>query len=171
MDKIVYKGFLTLAHRESRGKVYDVIMSKPAAAIALLNEDKTGLLLVRQYRPAIQQETWEIPAGMMDVDGECPLECIVRELREEAAVDLDPKRAVKLISYHPQLGSSDHLLHLYYGMVPQMFTNCRQIEGDDEVSEAKWFTPGEIDKMIADGAIVDGKTLLAIYMLATMRID
>lgn len=170
MDKVVYKGFLTLVHRESRGKVYDVVTSKPAAAVALMNMDRTKMLLVKQYRPAIEQETWEIPAGMMDIVGECPVGCVVREVKEETNVIVDPKNVFKLISYNPQLGSSNHLLHLYYGLAEQPYES-KAIEGDDEVSEAKWFTPGEIDRMIDDGTIIDGKTLLAIYMLATMRID
>ena len=54
---------------------------KGAAAVVPVT-DKGTILLVRQYRNALDQETLEIPAGGIE-PGETPLECVTREIEEE----------------------------------------------------------------------------------------
>ena len=58
----------------------EVVRHPGAVAIIALKDQQ--LLLVRQYRYAIAQTTLEIPAGKLDPQ-ELPLDCAVRELREE----------------------------------------------------------------------------------------
>lgn len=53
-----------------------------AAAVVAVNDDGK-LLMVRQYRNALDRETLEIPAGKLDAPGEPKIECAYRELEEE----------------------------------------------------------------------------------------
>ena len=46
------------------------------------------------------KDVWEIPAGMMDVDGEDPCACMVRELQEEAEITVDPTKLKKIVGYY-----------------------------------------------------------------------
>ncbi len=56
------------------------------------------ILLVRQYRKAIEAHTLEIPAGKLDHDGESPLEAAKRELEEEAQLSANEwKKVVDLV--------------------------------------------------------------------------
>ena len=68
------------------GKVvtWDLVKHKGAAAVVPVT-DKGTILLVRQYRNALDQETLEIPAGGIE-PGETPLECVTREI--DVATDL-----------------------------------------------------------------------------------
>lgn len=51
--------------------------------VAILSEnDSLDLLLLKQYRPPIDQVMVEVPAGLID-RGETPEQCAVRELYEE----------------------------------------------------------------------------------------
>jgi ADP-ribose pyrophosphatase len=76
----------TLIHR---GKIATLVklndrweVVEHAAAVAVLVVREGRVLGVRQFRPAIGQETWELPAGLVDA-GESPLEAAERELAEE----------------------------------------------------------------------------------------
>lgn len=160
MDKIVYNGFIQVAHREVNNRTYDVVLSKPAVAICLFNEAHDRILLVKQYRPAIEKTIWEIPAGMMDIDGESPVSCMLRELKEEA--DVETTTVSEMLSYYPLVGCSDHLLHLYCGTAKQTYNS--KIMNDADVTEAQWFSKQGIITMINNGDIIDGKTILAFYL-------
>ena len=65
------------------GKVvtWDLVKHKGAAAVVPVTEKGT-ILLVKQYRNALDQETLEIPAGGIE-PGETSLECVTREIEEE----------------------------------------------------------------------------------------
>lgn len=76
------------------------------AVVALRGED---LLLVRQYRYAIEQETLEIPAGKLDY-GEDPLACAQRELREETG---HRGELTFLGKYYTTSGFTDEAMYLY----------------------------------------------------------
>ncbi len=65
--------------------VRDVLRHPGATAVAAL-DDQGRVLLIRQYRHPVGAYLWEVPAGLLDVPGEDPLECAKRELLEEAGV-------------------------------------------------------------------------------------
>lgn len=85
---------------------------RPLDAVCVLpvtpNDD---VVLVRQFRPAVRARVLELPAGLLDVDGEDPAACAVRELMEETGY-----RAVSvrlLGQLHPSVGHSSELVHLF----------------------------------------------------------
>jgi ADP-ribose pyrophosphatase len=74
----IYEGKILSLYKLENG--YEII--KHQAAVCVLVLDGERVLGVRQQRPAINGETWEIPAGLVD-EGEAPLEAARRELAEE----------------------------------------------------------------------------------------
>lgn len=60
------------------------IVAPPASVMVPVFEDRTTVL-VRQWRPGWWESSWEVPAGTVE-DGEDPLQCARRELREEAGL-------------------------------------------------------------------------------------
>ena len=61
---------------------YELIRKHQAAAVVPVTPDD-DVLLVRQFRPPVRDSLLEIPAGLLDVDGEDALSCASRELLEE----------------------------------------------------------------------------------------
>ena len=63
--------------------VREYVRHPGAVAVAALDDDGR-LCVIQQYRHPVRSFEWEIPAGLLDVDGELPHEAALRELYEEA---------------------------------------------------------------------------------------
>ena len=137
---------------------WDLIDHKGAAAVVAVREDGK-LLMVRQYRNALERETLEIPAGKLDHGpDEDPAECAKRELSEETGYDAEHWQ--KLISIATTPGFSDEIIHLYKAWGLQKFA---QHTDEDEFIGVQAFSPAELRRMVADGELYDAKTLCALY--------
>jgi ADP-ribose pyrophosphatase len=82
-----------------------------AVALDLSQEPEGRVLLVKQYRHPVRRELWELPAGLLDVDGESALATAERELWEEA--DLRASRWDTLVDLLPTPGSSDEAIRIF----------------------------------------------------------
>ncbi|HSS67024.1 MAG TPA: NUDIX hydrolase, partial [Nocardioidaceae bacterium] len=87
------------------------VMEHPGAAAVVALDDDERVLIVRQYRHAAQRRMVEIPAGLLDVDGESPLEAAKRELREEGLTEAASWRP--LFTLTPQPGISTEQVHVF----------------------------------------------------------
>jgi ADP-ribose pyrophosphatase len=74
-------------------------------------DDEGRVVLVRQYRHALRDELWELPAGLIDVEGEPLVAAAARELAEEA--DLRAARWDLLADVHTSPGCSDERIRLF----------------------------------------------------------
>lgn len=74
-------------------------------------DDENRVVLIRQYRPALGSELWELPAGLVDVAGEELPAAAARELAEEA--DLTAREWDLLADVHTSPGCSTELIRLY----------------------------------------------------------
>lgn len=90
--------------------VRDYVDHTGAVAIVALNDDDE-IMMIRQYRHSIRTLNWEIPAGLLDVPGEDPLECAKRELAEEA--DLQAEYWEYLTTLNTTPGGSNEFIHIY----------------------------------------------------------
>jgi 8-oxo-dGTP diphosphatase len=105
-------------------------------AAALTNQDGEILL---QKRPEGRQMAglWEFPGGKVDA-GESPESALVRELKEELGIDVDPKNLVPLTFASEPLEERNLLLLLY---------RCHHWRGEPEAldaTEIRWLRPSEM---------------------------
>jgi ADP-ribose pyrophosphatase len=77
--------------------------------VALDAEDR--VVMLRQYRHAVGEHLWELPAGLRDVDGEPPVQTARRELAEETR--LAAQRWSLLVTQYPSPGFCDELVHVF----------------------------------------------------------
>ncbi|MCU1510093.1 MAG: ADP-ribose pyrophosphatase [Glaciihabitans sp.] len=121
---------LELAIEESevafKGRVWDVrretfdygghpitreFVDHPGAVAVLALDENDNALLIQQYRHPIRMREWELPAGLLDVENEPPLDAARRELAEEA--DLVAEHWTELIDFHTSPGGSNEVLRIY----------------------------------------------------------
>jgi ADP-ribose pyrophosphatase len=91
-------------------EIYHCLGQADYVAVAAITGN--GLVpLVRQYRPAVEAYTWELPAGLVD-EGETPETTCRRELREETGVTAES--VTYLGSYYADTGRLENRLHAFY---------------------------------------------------------
>jgi ADP-ribose pyrophosphatase len=136
-------------------------MEHPGAVAVLAVDDDDRVLSIQQYRHPIQVRNWELPAGLLDVEGEPPLEGAQRELAEEA--DLVAAEWEPLITMHTSPGGSDEVIHVFratgLSAAPEVF--ARSSEEADIV--LRWVALDE-----AVDAVLTGRVHNGIFMAAVL---
>ena len=133
--------------------VRDVVRHCVAAAIVALTENGK-IVLVRQYRTALDRVTVEIPAGKLD-PGEDPLECAKRELKEETGFSAG--RIAYLTTIATSCGFSDELINIY--LATQLSFEGANPD-DDEFLNVDLVPVDELVDAVLDGKIEDAKTVV-----------
>ncbi len=86
-------------------------VAHPGAAAIVAIDDEARVVMIQQYRHPIRHRDWEIPAGLLDIEGEPPIETARRELAEE--VDLVAERMEPLVSIFTTPGGNDEIVHVF----------------------------------------------------------
>jgi ADP-ribose pyrophosphatase len=139
------------------------IVRHGGSAVMLVVDDRDRVLLVKQFRLPAEKDLWEIPAGRLD-PGEKPLQTAKRELMEETGYSA--KKWKKLAAYWPSPGFLSEKMHLF---LATDLTQGKAAPMEDERIEMQWFKKKELAKLIRDGKIEDGKTLLAFLLWRSLR--
>jgi ADP-ribose pyrophosphatase len=139
-------------------KIERAIVRHAGSAVMLAIDDRSRVLLVKQFRLPAEKELWEIPAGRLD-EGEKPLQTAKRELQEETGYQA--KKWKKLAAFWPSPGYVSEKMHVF---LATDLTEGKATPMEDERIETQWFKKKELAGMIRDGKIEDGKTLLAFLL-------
>jgi 8-oxo-dGTP pyrophosphatase MutT (NUDIX family) len=139
--------------------VREILEHPGAVAIAALDADDR-LMVIHQYRHAVRRRLWELPAGLLDVDGEDPLETAKRELAEEAG--LVAADWSTLLDVVPSPGFSDESVRIY--LARGITEVGRPDLGDDEESDltTRWVSLSVAVRMVLSGTIVNAATVAGV---------
>jgi ADP-ribose pyrophosphatase len=128
--------------------------------IAIVARTPEGRIpIVRQYRPAVERFTWELPAGMVD-EGETPEDCCARELQEETG--FAARKVHALGTYAPCTARLSNRIHSF-------FVETGERGASSEVAiDVKLVSPQELGALILSGEFVLQLHIGAV-MLAGLR--
>ena len=136
----------------------EIIRTNHASAVVPVTDDGR-IVLVRQYRYAVDECLWEIPAGMRD-PGEDAAGCAARELTEETGYRAGRIRLLTRLRTTP--GFCDETIELFRADS----LSAGQADPDpNESFELGEFTLEEIGEMICAGEITDAKTISGILLV------
>jgi len=138
------------------------IIEHPGSVGILPLATRDRVLLIRQYRHAIGETIWEMPAGTME-PGETPRECAGRELEEETGYRA--KSLTPLFDCYPAPGYSMELMHVF---LARGLTSAEQKTEEDEIISVKPVTSERAFRMIRSGQIRDAKTICALSYLRAL---
>ena len=132
--------------------------------IAVIAIDAEGrVLLVKQFRKAVEKELLEIPAGGID-PGESPEDAVSREMREETGYL--PRRVERLGGFYSAPGYSTEYLYLYLAtdLIPS-----RLFAEDTEGISLVRVSPAQIPELISSGSICDSKSIAGLLTYLEYR--
>ena len=131
----------------------------PAVAYVLPLLDDGRVVLLRQYRPIVGEELWELPAGTIEA-GESPETCARRELREEAGYEAGRLKPLGEALADP--GLTDERIFLF--VARDLRPVPRALDADEHIRVAP-VPLAEAYRMVEGGAILDAGTLIALFRL------
>ena len=139
------------------------LVRHPGSVVLLPVPEPGSIILIRQYRYAIDRWIWELPAGTLK-PGEDPVAAAARECEEE--IGLAPGRVTRLRGYYPTPGFCDEEM---------IYCRCEDLrppapdstvrKDEDEDLEPRTFTVSEAGALVASGEIVDLKTLAGLTLV------
>lgn len=150
----------TMEVNGERTTTFDYIDHKGASAMIPVDQDGK-ILMVRQYRNAIDSETLEIPAGCLN-PGEDNRACAIRECEEETGYLAGEVH--HLIDIYTTVAFSNEKICIFYttGIQPS-----KQNLDEDEFVSVERYSLEELIAMIYDGRIKDAKTISALLAYKT----
>lgn len=160
-SKILYKGrLLTLRHdkiQTKKGEIaYREIVEHPGAVVILPILNENEIILIKQFRKALEKEIFEIPAGTLE-SGEEPLDCAQRELGEECGYKAG--KLTELLQFYPSPGFCNERMILFEAC--DLEKTSQNLESD-EIIEPFTATREQVKGWVQEGKIIDAKTLVGI---------
>ena len=162
----VFKGKVFSIDRDTvkmpneRTVTVDVV--RHAKSVVLVPVPEPGkVILIKQYRYAVNAHLWELPAGSVD-EGETPDEAARRECHEE--IGLVPSTIVRLAAMYPTPGYCDEEM-VFFRVSGLEETDEEAHVDEDEDIEARTFELRDAREMVRRGEIVDMKTVVALGLL------
>ncbi|MBU1087190.1 MAG: NUDIX hydrolase [Candidatus Omnitrophica bacterium] len=135
------------------------IVKHPGAVLIVPFVNKNKIILLKQYRPVIDQYLYELPAGTLEAN-ESELSCAKRELIEETGYST--KKIKKIGQIYPCPGYSTEKIIFF---TAQDLTTRGNLLEKDEIIQSNIYTKEQINKLFKKGKIVDAKTICALNMI------
>ncbi|MFF2389890.1 NUDIX domain-containing protein [Agromyces sp. NPDC058104] len=142
-------------------------MDHTGAVGVLAIDERDRVLLIKQYRHPIRMRDWEIPAGLLDVEGESPLVGAQRELAEEA--DLVASEWAVLADFAPSPGGSDEVIRVYLARGLQAAPEVFAREAEEAELEVRWVPLDDCVDAVLARRIHNGPLSIAVLAAHAAR--
>jgi len=150
--------------------VRDYIEHPGAVAVLPMNDDGE-VLLIKQYRHPVGMDLWEIPAGLLDIEGEDFLVGAARELAEEA--DLIASDWNVLVDFFNSPGSSSEAIRIYLARgLTEVPHHELHVRTDEEAEiELHWIPLADAVAAVLDGSLHNPSAVVGILAAAAAKAD
>jgi ADP-ribose pyrophosphatase len=160
-DGRIFRAELDTVRLANGRKIRLEVVRHRGSVVLLVQPSADQIILVRQYRYAIDRWIWELPAGSRE-PGEKPALCARRECEEE--VGLTPGSVRRLAALYPSPGFCDEEMVFY--RCTNLRPPTRDVERDvDEQLEPRVFTLAAVRSLIARRQIIDMKTVVGLRLI------
>jgi len=133
------------------------ILRHPGAAAIVAVTDDEEVVLIRQYRHAVGDYLWEIPAGTRDGE-EDPLACARRELTEETG--FTAQSWTELGEMLPAPGYASERIYLY--LARGLGRAAQKLDEDEVITDVTRIPAGQALRWVTDGTLIDAKSAVAL---------
>ncbi len=168
-SKRVYKGRLIRLRvdqvrlPDGRITTREIVGHRGSVAIVALDAHRR-VVLVRQYRKAVETTLLELPAGTLE-PGENPEDCAFRELQEETGYHADALKPLAAFYTAPGYCSE----HLYLYLATDLHRGAAQV-AEDESIEVVLLPLEEAVRLVRQGEICDAKSMVGLLLVAGIEL-
>lgn len=145
-----------------------LVVEHPGAAVVLAVDDEDRVLCLRQYRHPARRRFVELPAGLIDSEGEHGLDVAQRELREEAAYAAAEWQPLATAYSSPGISEERIQYFLARGLRP-VDRGDFVLEHEEADMEVLWLPVDEIVDAVLDGRATDGPLAIAVLAYDALR--
>ncbi|WP_035254768.1 NUDIX domain-containing protein [Agrococcus lahaulensis] len=146
--------------------VREVIVHPGAVAVVALNE-QGEVMLVHQYRHPAGGTLWELPAGLLDLEGEDPLVAAQRELAEET--DLEAGSWRTLVDLSPSGGGSTEMIRVYLATDVRELPDAFARVHEEAAMERRWVPLEEVVEAALAMRLHNATLVSGVLALHAMR--
>ncbi|WP_420368792.1 NUDIX domain-containing protein [Curtobacterium sp. L1-20] len=137
-------------------------------AVAVYAEDEEGrVLVIQQYRHPVRLRDWELPAGLLDMEGEDHLTAAQRELGEEA--DLEAETWEPLVRYNTSSGGSDEFIQIYRARGVRTTESAFEREAEEADIVKRWVPRSEVIDGIFAGRLNNSALVVAALAVEALE--
>jgi len=151
------------------GEVTRQFVRHPGAVAVVALDDDERVCLIQQYRHPVRTLEWEVPAGLLDVEGEPSWVAAARELDEEA--DLRAERWHVLADYFSSPGGLDEALRVYLARdlaeVPEAQRHAR--DGEEHGMPVRWVPLDEAESAVLTGRLHNPSAVVGVLAACAAR--
>ena len=163
--ELAYQGTVLKIYRDTviaNGveEVFDFIHHNGAAAVLPITKDGK-IMLVRQYRNALDRFTLELPAGKVDSPEEPRIDCAYRELEEETGFKTD--KLEYLMTVNTTVALCNEAIDIF--VAKNLIPSKQHLDEDESIDVEIWEVKDLLD-MIYSGKMTDSKTIAAVLAYA-----
>lgn len=152
--------------QDARGRNLEkAIVRHPGAVLIVPVLDANRLVMIRNYRVAVDQRLWEFPAGTLE-PSEPPAEAAARELEEETGYRA--ATVMPLARFYTSPGFADELMHVF--RAEQLQRMGQRLEAGEDI-EVRVVEVEEALRLVDEGELMDGKSIAALLLWCRRRAE
>jgi 8-oxo-dGTP pyrophosphatase MutT (NUDIX family) len=144
----------------------DVVVHPGAVGVVAL-DDQNRVMLIKQYRHPVKEFLWELPAGLLDVEGELALATAQRELGEEAGLQAEKWHVLVDVLTSP--GMTDEATRIFLARDVTETGNERSDEDEEAELELSWVDLDEALRAVLSGGIRNALAVAGLLAAARAR--
>ena len=147
------------------------VLRHPGAVGVVAVDDDLNVLLIQQYRHPVGAVLWEPPAGLLDVDGEDPLDAAARELYEEAGYRA--REWSVLVDAFTSPGGSDEAVRIYLACdLTEVGEHERHVgDGEERDMPVRWAPLCAVRDAILSGQLHSPLGVMGFLAAASLLLD
>jgi 8-oxo-dGTP pyrophosphatase MutT (NUDIX family) len=146
-----------------QGETFErLVLEHPGAVVVLAVDDQRRAFCLWQYRHPAQRRFVELPAGLLDTQGESPLETARRELREEAGLSAEDWTPLGTTWSTP--GITNEVMHLFLARDLTVVEDDFERAHEEADMASGWVPVDELRSAVLTGDVADGPLVQAVLL-------